>query len=122
MGRSLHPNMSPAFQGVLRTVGLFATAGVAELGGAYLIWRWLRTGGSPIWGLLGVAALAIYGIIQTTQVFSFGRTFASYGGVFITLALLWGWLIDGMQPDRWDWLGVALCLVGVSIILWMPRS
>lgn len=107
---------------IIRTVSLFIVAGLAEIGGAYLIWQWIRAGKPAFWGLLGIIALLVYGVTQTLQVFNFGRTFAAYGGIFITLAMLWSWGIDGRMPDRWDWLGVGLCLVGVSVILWTPRS
>lgn len=106
----------------VKTILLFLIAGVAEIGGAYLIWQWVRASKPAAFGILGVAALFAYGLIQTQQVFGFGRTFAAYGGVFITLAMLWGWLAEGRVPDGWDWLGVAVCLIGVGIILWAPRG
>ena len=68
-----------------------------------------------------MAALFIYSLIQTAQAFGFGRTFAAYGGIFIVIALLWGWLVDQQVPDRWDWLGAVVCLAGVMIILLVPR-
>lgn len=105
----------------LRAISLFIVAGLAEIGGAYLIWQWIRTGKSAIWGVLGLTALFVYGATQTLQVFNFGRAFAAYGAVFITLAMLWGWRVDGIVPDRWDWIGVGICLVGAAVILWMPR-
>lgn len=107
---------------MLKTIILFLVAGLAEIGGAYLIWQWIREGKPAVLALLGLAALFAYGVIQTLQVFSFGRTFAAYGGVFITLAMLWGWLVDGRSPDRWDWVGVVVCVIGVGIILMAPRG
>lgn len=101
---------------------LFLVAGLAEIGGGYLVWLWLRES-KPIWfGILGGIILVIYGIIPTLQKFpNFGRVYAAYGGVFIFLAVLWGWLIDHKVPDGWDWLGTVICLVGISVILWAPR-
>jgi small multidrug resistance family-3 protein len=69
-----------------------------------------------------LGALFIYSLLQTAQAFGFGRTFAAYGGIFILIALLWGWLVDKQVPDRWDWLGVAVCLIGVMIILTAPHT
>lgn len=105
----------------IRTIGLLLAAGLAEISGAYLIWKWMRDGWSAWLGLLGVGALFVYGLVQTLHDFSFGRVFAAYGGVFIALALLWGWVVDGQTPDRWDWVGVGFALVGAAIILWGPR-
>ncbi|OCS82620.1 YnfA family protein [Caryophanon tenue] len=100
---------------------MFILAGLAEIGGGYLIWQWLREEKSIYFGLFGGIALILYGIIATWQVFpSFGRVYAAYGGVFIVLSLLWGWGIDKQMPDMYDIIGACICLVGVAIIV-MPR-
>ncbi|SFB20450.1 small multidrug resistance family-3 protein [Bacillus sp. cl95] len=107
----------------MATMMLFLLAGLAEIGGGYLIWLWLREGKPAYWGILGVAILGLYGVIATFQQFSsFGRVYAAYGGVFIVLSLLWGWGIDKKTPDLYDWIGALVCIVGVSIILWGPRQ
>ncbi|PDY46908.1 YnfA family protein [Bacillus pseudomycoides] len=101
---------------------IFILAGLAEIGGGYLIWKWIREGGSIWLGLMGGIILCLYGVIATFQVFSsFGRVYAAYGGVFILMSLLWGWMVDKKTPDLFDWAGAAVCLVGVFIILW-PRG
>jgi small multidrug resistance family-3 protein len=103
-------------------LALFCFAGLAEIGGGYLVWLWLRES-RPLWyGLLGALILIAYGVIPTFQKFpTFGRVYAAYGGVFIILALLWGWWVDHKKPDLYDALGAAICLVGVLIILYAPR-
>jgi small multidrug resistance family-3 protein len=101
---------------------LFLLAGLAEIGGGYLIWIWLREGKPAWYGLIGGIILVIYGILPTFQAFpSFGRVYAAYGGVFVVLAILWSWWVDQKTPDLYDWIGAAVCLIGVSIILWAPR-
>lgn len=108
---------------MFNAIVLFIFAGLAEIGGGYLVWLWLREE-KPFWyGIIGGLILILYGVIPTFQRFpSFGRVYAAYGGVFIFLAVLWGWKIDNKVPDIYDWIGAAICLVGVSIILWAPRS
>lgn len=107
---------------MLYAIILFIVAGLAEIGGGYLIWLWLRDGMPAWYGVLGGIILVAYGVIPTLQHFpTFGRVYAAYGGVFIILAILWGWGIDKETPDFYDWFGAAICLVGVSIILWAPR-
>ena len=106
----------------IQTISLFIVAGFAEISGAYLIWQWLRAGKSAVWGVLGLGALFVYAMTQTLQTFNFGRAFAGYGGIFIALAMLWGWRVDGQVPDNWDWIGVGICLTGVAVMLWMPRT
>ncbi|EEL49049.1 MULTISPECIES: YnfA family protein [Bacillus cereus group] len=101
---------------------IFILAGLAEIGGGYLIWKWIREGGSIWFGLIGGIILCLYGVIATFQVFSsFGRVYAAYGGVFIVMSLLWGWMVDKKTPDIFDFAGAAICLIGVFIILW-PRA
>ncbi|MDP4161810.1 MAG: YnfA family protein [Bacillota bacterium] len=107
----------------MKAISLFILAGLAEIGGGYLIWLWLREGRSASLGAIGGVILIVYGIIPTFQSFpSFGRVYAAYGGIFILLAVLWGWGIDKKTPDLYDWIGSLICLVGVSVILWGPRN
>ncbi|MFC5648027.1 YnfA family protein [Paenibacillus solisilvae] len=98
-------------------------AGLAEIGGGYMVWLWLRES-KPLWyGIVGSIILILYGTIPTLQSFqSFGRVYAAYGGVFVILALLWGLLIDKKTPDMYGWLGAGICITGVSVMLWAPRS
>lgn len=104
-----------------RSLTLFVLAGLAEIGGGYLIWLSLRDG-KPIWlGILGGLALALYGIIATFQPANFGRVYAAYGGVFIAMALLWGWFVDEIRPDRFDLAGATLAVLGVLVIMYAPR-
>lgn len=108
---------------VISAVLLFILVGVAEIGGGYLVWLWLRESKSLWYGIVGSIVLVIYGIIPTLQTFpSFGRVYAAYGGVFVILAVLWGWLVDKRTPDLYDWIGAAICVIGVSVMLFAPRS
>lgn len=108
---------------VARSLGLFALAAVAEIGGAYLVWLGLRDDRGWPWVALGGVALALYGVIATLQPeASFGRIFAAYGGVFIVGSILWGVVFEGFQPDRWDLLGGAISLLGMAVIMFAPRG
>ncbi len=97
-------------------------AGLFEIGGGYLIWLWLKESKSFWWGILGGIALAIYGVLATLQTANFGRVYAAYGGVFIAMAMLWGWKVDGVTPDYYDLIGTCLALISVLIIMFSPRS
>ncbi len=109
-------------QTLLLSVIYFLAAGLCEIGGGYLIWLWLREGYPAWYALLGAILLVLYGIIPTFQPAHFGRIYAAYGGVFILLALLWGWCVDGVPPDRYDVIGALIALVGVTVIMYWPRE
>jgi small multidrug resistance family-3 protein len=106
----------------LKTLAIFVAAAVGELGGTYAVWRWLRLGATPLLALVGVGALLAYAVVQTYQPEDrYGRVYAAYAGVFLVGAMLWGWLIDGKTPDRFDWIGAAITLLGVVVVLFGRR-
>lgn len=108
---------------MVRAILLFALAGFAEIGGGYLVWKWLRED-AVVWvGLAGAFILVLYGVVPTLQDEGrFGRVYAAYGGVFVVLSLLWGWWLDGARPDRFDLLGASIVSVGVGVIFFSPRA
>ena len=110
-------------QSMLKTLAIFILAGLAEIGGGYLIWLWLRESKSFLLGIAGGLILVLYGVIPTLQEEqNFGRIYAAYGGIFIILSTLWGWWIDKKNPDIYDWVGAGICLIGISIIMCSPRN
>ena len=107
----------------MTTIGVYIGAALAEIGGCFAFWMWLRLGRAPWWGLLGMISLVIFGLLLTRSEVAFaGRAYAAYGGVYITASLLWLWAIEGMLPDRWDIVGAGICLAGAAVILWAPRA
>lgn len=107
---------------VLYSIVWFLLAGLAEIGGGYLVWLWLREGKSAWLGVAGALMLALYGVIPTLQPAGFGRVYAAYGGAFIVLSLAWGWGVAGTAPDRWDVVGATLALLGAGIMMYAPRG
>ena len=109
--------------GTVRSLLLFAAAAVAEIGGAWLVWQGVREHRGWIWIGAGVIALGIYGFVATLQPdANFGRILAAYGGVFVAGSLAWGMVVDGFKPDKWDVSGATVCLIGVAVIRYAPRS
>jgi small multidrug resistance family-3 protein len=108
---------------VVKSVLLFLLAAVAEIGGAWLVWQGVREQRGLLWVGAGVVALGLYGFVATLQPeANFGRILAAYGGVFVAGSLAWGMVVDGFRPDRFDYLGAAICLLGVVVIMYAPRS
>jgi small multidrug resistance family-3 protein len=104
-------------------LSLFALAAVAEIGGAWLIWQGWREHRGLWWMAGGVIALGVYGFVAAFQPeANFGRILAAYGGVFVAGSLIWGMVVDGFRPDRWDLIGAGICLLGVAVIMYAPRA
>ena len=106
----------------MKTFLLFVATAMAEIIGCYLPYLSLRKGGSA-WLLVPAAiSLALFAWLLTLHPTASGRVYAAYGGVYVSAAILWLWLIDGIKPTRWDLLGAGLCLAGMAIIMFAPRA
>jgi small multidrug resistance family-3 protein len=107
---------------ILYSLFFFFIAGLCEIGGGYLVWLWLREDYSWIAGALGGLVLFLYGIIPTFQPSNFGRVYAAYGGIFIVMALLWGFVFENVIPDIYDIIGTIIASIGVILIFYYPRK
>jgi len=106
----------------MKSLVIYAGAALAEIGGCFAFWAWLRVGASSWWLIPGMACLASFAYLLTlVESNAAGRTYAAYGGVYIAASLLWLWTVEGIRPDRWDLIGAAVCLAGAGIILHMPH-
>jgi small multidrug resistance family-3 protein len=106
----------------LTTAGLFVITAIAEILGCYLPYLWLKQGKS-VWFLIPAAiSLCLFSWLLTLHPTAAGRVYAAYGGIYVTVAVVWLWLVDGIRPARWDYFGVALCLAGMAVIMFAPRS
>jgi small multidrug resistance family-3 protein len=106
---------------IITTLGLFFFAALLEIGGGYLVWKWLRDHKGKVFGLIGGLILFSYGIIPTLQPASFGRVYATYGGIFIISSILWGYWVDKKKPDKFEVLGSLVVLAGVAVMFYFPR-
>lgn len=107
---------------VIKSILIFLLAGLCEIGGGYLVWLWLKEG-KPFWyGLAGGLILILYGVVATLQPANFARTYATYGGFFIVMSLLWAYKFDNFSPDKYDIIGASIALFGVLIIFYAPRQ
>ena len=106
---------------ILKSVLIFILAGFCEIGGGYLVWGWAKND-KPLWyGILGGLILVLYGLVATLQTQSFARVYATYGGFFIVMSLLWAIKFDHFSPDKYDIIGALVALIGVCIIYYAPR-
>ena len=106
----------------LKTIFLFAVTAIAEIVGCYLPYLWLREGKSA-WLLVPAAlSLALFAWLLSLHPTAAGRVYAAYGGVYICMAILWLWTVDGIRPTTWDLVGSFVALAGMAIIMFAPRG
>ena len=106
----------------LMTSFVFISAALFEIAGCFAFWFWLRLDKSIFWLIPGILCLIIFALLLTRSELGFaGRSYAAYGGIYILLSLIWLWIVEGVQPDRWDIIGGSVCLLGTVIILIGPR-
>ena len=103
---------------VLKTLALFVGTAVAEIVGCYLPYLWLRKDGSPWLLVLAALSLALFAWLLSLHPAAAGRVYAAYGGVYIAVALIWLWQVDGIPWSVWDVTGAAVALLGMGIIVW----
>jgi len=107
---------------LLKTLGLFIATALAEIVGCYLPYLWLKQGQSVRLLLPAALSLALFAWLLSLHPTAAGRVYAAYGGVYIGVAILWLWAVDKVTPSASDWVGVAVCFVGMGIIMFGPRS
>jgi small multidrug resistance family-3 protein len=105
----------------VKTLLLYTATALAEIIGCYLPWLWLKQQGS-VWLLFPAAvSLILFAWLLTLHEAAAGRVYAAYGGVYIGVAIIWLWGVDGIRPSPWDIAGVAVSLLGMAIIAFQPR-
>ena len=106
---------------ILYTLGLFIITAIAEIVGCYLPYLWLKKSASA-WVLLPSAfSLALFAWLLSLHPIAAGRVYAAYGGVYVSVAILWLWSVDGIRPHLWDFVGVTVTLAGMGIIMFAPK-
>ena len=102
---------------ILKTTSLFVLTALAEIVGCFLPYLWLRKGGASWLLIPAIASLCLFVWLLTLHPAASGRVYAAYGGVYVATSLVWLRVVDDIKPTTWDWLGVGVVLLGVSIIV-----
>jgi small multidrug resistance family-3 protein len=105
-----------------RTVGLFSLTAVCEILGCYLVYLPLRHNRSYWLFVPAMASLAAFAWLLTLHPFAAGRTYAAYGGVYVSVAVIWLALVDQQRPDVWDIAGASITLIGMAVIYFGPHK
>lgn len=100
-----------------KIASLFVVTAIAEIVGCYLPYLWLQKGKSPWLILPAGISLALFSWLLTLHPAASGRIYAAYGGVYVTTAIAWLWVVDGIRPATSDVVGSVLCLAGMAVIV-----
>lgn len=107
---------------IIKSLGIFILAGICEIGGGYLVWQTIKEEKSVWYAVIGFFILGLYGIVATLQTSNFSKVYATYGGFFIVLSLVWTGIFDKYIPTKYDVVGALVALLGVCIIYYSPRG
>jgi len=100
----------------------FFLAALFEIAGCYGFWMWLRQGKSALWVIPALISLTLFALLLTRVEATYaGRAYAAYGGIYIIASIAWLGVIERVRPLTSDWIGVALCVIGATVILFGPR-
>ena len=105
-----------------KTLALFGITAVAEIVGCYLPYLWLKQDKNILLLIPAALSLALFAWLLTLHPTATGRIYAAYGGVYIFVALLWLWIVDGVKPTMWDIVGGLVALIGMAIIMFAPKN
>lgn len=116
------PGMSIDVTATAKLIALFSVTAVAEIVGCYLPYLWLKQGKSA-WLLFPAAcSLAAFVWLLTLHPHAAGRVYAAYGGIYVSVAILWLWAVDSVRPGFTDLAGVAICIIGMLVIMLGARQ
>lgn len=106
----------------MRDIALFFGAALFEILGCFTFWSYFKLNKSAYWLIPGILSLVLFAFLLTKVQSEFaGRAFAIYGGIYIAASLGWLYFIENSTPDKWDFIGAGVCIIGAIIILFMPR-
>ncbi|MCQ8889986.1 YnfA family protein [Pseudoalteromonas carrageenovora] len=106
----------------VKTIALFIITALAEIIGCYLPYLWLKEDKSILLLIPAAISLALFAWLLTLHPVAAGRVYAAYGGVYVCVALLWLWGVDGVKLTVWDVVGATVALLGMAIIIFAPKS
>ena len=107
---------------LIKSYVFYVLAAFAEIAGCFSFWAWLRLN-KPVWVILpGIVSLTAFAYFLTKVESDFaGRAYAAYGSIYIAASFIWLWLVENKMPDKWDSIGLGICLLGGMVILFGPR-
>jgi small multidrug resistance family-3 protein len=102
---------------VIRTTLLFILTAVAEIIGCYLPYLVFKGGRTPLLLIPAALSLTFFAWLLTLHPPAAGRVYAAYGAVYVSVALVWLRLVDGVPLTFRDLVGAVLILAGMAVLM-----
>ncbi|WP_392551993.1 YnfA family protein [Orbus wheelerorum] len=102
---------------MLKIISLFTLTALAEIGGCYFVYIWFKKSASVWFLALAAVSLMLFAWLLTLHPEASGRIYATYGGIYIVVSLIWLRVVDHVKLSTFDLLGAAIILVGTAIII-----
>jgi small multidrug resistance family-3 protein len=103
---------------IAKSLLYFVLTGICELGGAYLIWLWLREKKSIWYALAGAVVLFLFQPFSRPILGACRRRTVD----FSCYLPFYGGGVDKIRPDKFDIIGSAVAFLGMLIIMYAPRD
>lgn len=102
---------------MIQIIGLFTLTALAEISGCYFVYIWTKKLVSD-WFLIPAAlCLMLFAWLLSLHPEASGRIYATYGGIYVVVSLIWLRLVDHVKLSTFDLIGAAIILLGTVVII-----
>lgn len=106
----------------MQNILFFTISAFLEIAGCYAFWIVIKENKSTLYIIPGIISLILFAFFLTKIDSDLaGRTYATYGGIYIASTILWLYFVEGFIPDKGDFIGAGICILGALVILFYPR-
>ncbi|RKS87593.1 small multidrug resistance family-3 protein [Orbus hercynius] len=102
---------------MIKIIGLFILTALTEILGCYFVYIYLKKAASTWCLTLAALSLMAFAWLLTLHPEASGRIYATYGGIYIVVSLIWLRVVDNVKLSSFDFVGAAIILLGTAIII-----
>lgn len=106
---------------IFNTLALFFITAFFEILGCYLPFLVLKQNKSVFLLIPSFISLSLFAWLLTLHPTPSGRTYASYAGVYLVVAIMWLYFIDKISLTKYDIIGSLVAFLGIIIIIAQPK-
>lgn len=107
---------------MVKIIGLFFLTALAEIFGCYCVYLWFKKTVSHWFLGLAIISLMLFAWLLSLHPEASGRIYATYGGIYIIVSMIWLRLVDNVKLSSFDLIGIGIILLGTVVIISGWRS